>query len=128
MSGPWFEEWVEKAEEDYKAASALDADTVSSVVCFHCQQCTEKYLKAALVKHGLAPQRTHNLTVLNNIVSGQDRRFERFYDELAILSPYSVAGRYPGVKTAPEDARQALKVASELRSRIRRLLNLQAEP
>ena len=43
-------EWVEKAEGDFKVAvreSEAD-DAVYDIVCYHCQQCIEKYLKAVL--------------------------------------------------------------------------------
>lgn len=42
-------EWVEKAEEDFDAADALlygREVPLAAVVCFHCQQSAEKYLKA----------------------------------------------------------------------------------
>jgi len=41
-------EWVQKAEADYAAACWLDQATtpVHDAVCFHAQQCVEKYLKA----------------------------------------------------------------------------------
>ena len=35
-----------------------------SVICFHCQQAAEKYLKAFLVQRGLKPERTHDLAHL----------------------------------------------------------------
>jgi len=30
-------------------------------VCFHCQQCAEKYLKALLIKYGGEPEKTHKM-------------------------------------------------------------------
>ena len=42
-------DWVDKAEDDWKAAVDLDRrrrDPLPDPVCFHCQQCAEKYLKA----------------------------------------------------------------------------------
>jgi HEPN domain-containing protein len=41
--------WLEFAEVDLKAArSLLDEGSLSSVVCFHAQQCVEKSLKALI--------------------------------------------------------------------------------
>lgn len=124
MNEPWFEEWVKKAEEDYLAASTLDPGSTPGAICFHCQQCVEKYLKACLVKHGLRTRKVHNLVVLNSLVAEQDERFERLYDYLTILNPYSVIPRYPGFETTPDDAERAVKIASTLRNRIRDLLEL----
>jgi HEPN domain-containing protein len=44
-------EWVEKAEGDFAAAErelAVVVDPNYDAVCFHAQQCAEKYLKARL--------------------------------------------------------------------------------
>jgi len=120
-----FEEWVEKADEDFRAASALEPDDVPGVICFHCQQCVEKYLNAALVRHSEAAQRTHNLIVLNDMVAEHDERFAAFPDRLETLNPYSVLARYPGIETTAENAKEALKAARALRNEIRKLLNLE---
>ena len=127
MSDQLFEEWVEKAEEDYRAATALDVSDVPAVVCFLSQQCIEKYLKAALARHGAAVPRTHNLIVLNDMVCERDRRFEELSDALDVLNPHSVAVRYPGMEVTPEDARQGLKAASISRAKLRILLGLEVE-
>ncbi len=45
-------EWVEKAENDLKNAAhtiKMGEDCPTDTVCFHAQQCVEKYLKAFLV-------------------------------------------------------------------------------
>ena len=50
-------EWVRCAEEDYAAACSLmrwRAKPLTNTVCFHCQQCVEKYLKALMVEANLA--------------------------------------------------------------------------
>jgi HEPN domain-containing protein len=42
-------EWVFKAEQDFDAADLLmhaGESPIPDYVCFHCQQCAEKYLKA----------------------------------------------------------------------------------
>jgi len=125
MSASWFEEWITRAEEDYRAATALGPSEVPCVTCFHSQQCVEKYLKAALVKYNVEPSRTHNLIVLGDMVSEHDERFTAFGNDLSTLNPYSVLPRYPGIETTPENAKQALAVASRLRHRIRALLDLE---
>jgi HEPN domain-containing protein len=45
-------EWVNKAEADYQSAVALHRRRkapLPDIVCYHCQQCVEKYLKAYLI-------------------------------------------------------------------------------
>lgn len=58
MNGPpeslrWIRQWVEKAESDLRNAEhTLELDCPLDTVCFHAQQCAEKYLKALLVSWG----------------------------------------------------------------------------
>ena len=49
-------EWTRKAEADFRAAEILAAgrERFHDQVCFHCQQSTEKYLKALLEEQGLS--------------------------------------------------------------------------
>ncbi len=56
-------EWVEKAEEDLKNAThtlKLGKECPAATVCFHAQQCVEKYVKAALALHGIAFPKTQS--------------------------------------------------------------------
>lgn len=60
-------EWVAKAEGDFRTASRERAATIApnhDAVCFHAQQCVEKYLNARLIEAGLAFQKTHDLVAL----------------------------------------------------------------
>ncbi len=56
-------EWVKKAEGDYRGALTLaqQAPPLHDLVCFHCQQCAEKYLKALLEELGIAVAKIHDL-------------------------------------------------------------------
>ena len=116
--------WVAKADEDYRGASVLDAADIPDIVCFHCQQCIEKYLKAGLVQHGAAVRKIHNLIVLNSLVTQHDARFAELNDGLDVLNPYAVITRYPGFDITPDDAREAVQIMQELRAEIRTLLAL----
>jgi predicted nucleotidyltransferase len=60
-------QWVAKAESDLKTAAhilRLKVDCPTDAVCFHAQQCVEKYLKALLVLNGIEFSRTHQISVL----------------------------------------------------------------
>jgi HEPN domain-containing protein len=61
--------WVALAEEDYLLASSALRRKVplSYGVCFHAQQCAEKYLKAVLVAQGQSFPKTHDLLMLHNL-------------------------------------------------------------
>jgi len=56
--------WVSKAEENYRNAEfvlTLEKDCPLSTICFHSQQCVEKYLKALLISCSLPVPRSHDL-------------------------------------------------------------------
>ncbi len=72
---PVTQEWVEKAEADFHVAlrefrarkhRSLDA------ICFHAQQCAEKYLKARLQEAGISFPKTHSLPMLLNLARTVD--------------------------------------------------------
>jgi HEPN domain-containing protein len=57
-------EWVNKAENDLKTAVhtlEMEDDCFTDTVCFHAQQCVEKYLKAFLVLEGIDFPKTHDI-------------------------------------------------------------------
>lgn len=60
-------EWIAKAEGDFATAQrelgATDRPNYDAV-CFHAQQCAEKYLKAFLQEANFAFPKTHDLTDL----------------------------------------------------------------
>lgn len=67
--------WVEKAEHDLTAAEhsmSLADKGLTDIICFHCQQCAEKYLKGLLVLHKIPFPKTHDCVYswnwLKNIV------------------------------------------------------------
>ncbi len=64
-------EWIEKADNDLKTAAhtiKLGADCPTDTVCFHAQQCVEKYLKALLVLRRCDFPRTHDLERLRDLL------------------------------------------------------------
>jgi HEPN domain-containing protein len=58
-------EWLQKAEGDFEIVQRLsrvrNRPSVLDGVCFHAQQCAEKYLKARLQESREAIPRTHDL-------------------------------------------------------------------
>jgi HEPN domain-containing protein len=67
---PTTREWVLKAEGDYDVVLLLlrsRKPTRHDPICFHVQQCIEKYLKARLTEAGTAFAKTHDLVKLLNL-------------------------------------------------------------
>jgi HEPN domain-containing protein len=90
-------EWIRKAEDDFRTAQILAAGAalLHDQVCFHCQQCAEKYLNARLSPSWLA-----------------------FPHGLA------VDPRYPLLRTTKRQATSALRWAGKVRDACRILLGL----
>ena len=134
MSGSLLDEWVAKAEQDYRAAVTLDPDDTPDVICFHCQQCIEKYLKAAMVTRGIRVERTHDLLELkdllysgaNSSLSSDAAAYGALFDDLDLLQGYAVNIRYPGTHAAADEPRRALATMQGLRTSLRCLLGLEA--
>src|SRR5687767_12062493 len=101
-------EWVKKAEEDYTAAVALSRKRrvpVPDVICFLCQQLSEKYIKAFLQEHGVPFKKTHDLLALLSLASPLDSSLGAFAAQLDRLNEYSVDFRYPGRSANSTEAR-----------------------
>ena len=98
-------EWIQKADEDFAAAVQLQ---IPSVVCFHCQQCAEKYLKARLCEAGLEFPKTHDLLNLLKLVLPAEPLWESARSSLHRLNAYATDYRYPGDTATSEEARRAV--------------------
>ncbi len=119
-------QWIEKAEEDYRNAEytlTLEEECPLSTICFHAQQCVEKYLKALLVCSSLPVPKTHDLVELYHRVPF-DRRPALSEESLATLNRYAVETRYPGdwEIISRREAEDAFTVARMLRDTIRQQL------
>src|SRR5262245_40440222 len=90
--------WVRKAEHDIRGAAGLHGrkPPLHDLVCFHCQQCVEKYLKALLEEGGLAVHKTHDLLRLLTDLLPHYPSLVKLRRGLAILTDYAVDVRYPG--------------------------------
>jgi HEPN domain-containing protein len=93
-------EWVAKAEADLATARrevAVDESPNYDAVCFHSQQCAEKYLKAILVEHAAKVSRIHDLEILVNEVTVHSPGIHAVLKFARILSAMAVEVRYPGM-------------------------------
>ena len=115
-----------KAENDLQnAAHTLQLGDTGPLdtVCFHAQQCVEKYLKALLCFYEIDFYRTHDITVLLTLLPAHLRP-EMSEEEQARLGDYAVAMRYPG-DTEPvslTEAERAVQIARRVRTQVRRRL------
>ena len=123
---PETQEWIDKAEGDRKVArrEIQTADPVWNVVCFLAQQCAEKYLKGFLEEHNIVFQKTHDLLVLLNSSRGLLSELDSLKPQLAHLSIFGIATRYPGTQADEEAAEDAIQTTEVVRTVVRTKLGL----
>jgi HEPN domain-containing protein len=124
---PLTREWIEKAEEDFAAAERLAPvrkPPIWNVLCFHCQQCIEKYLKACLQEKGRDIPKTHNLALLLDLLLPEEPLWEALRHSLNLLNGFAVEFRYPGESATSQDARNAMVLCKKLRTTFRESLML----
>lgn len=124
-------EWMAKAEGDLLTAThtlKLGRQCPTDTVCFHAQQCAEKYLKALLVLNGIDFPKTHDLEALAvRLRNGQKPQLS--LDDLARLKRYATVTRYPGAEDISlAEARRAVASARRIRKAVRSLLPRAARP
>lgn len=124
---PLTKEWVAKAEADYFAGCLLlrSRKAISyDAVCFHGQQCAEKYLKALLQEYVIRFTKTHDLIELCELLSSREPDWLLMIPQFTFLNRGAVAIRYPGMVSTRGAAKDAMKIASTVRDRARTSLGL----
>src|SRR5262249_24902670 len=103
--------WVRKAEADREGARRLADHTppLRDLVCFHCQQAAEKYLKALLQELGAVVPRAHDLEDLLDLLLPHDATLGPLRRSLVSLSRYAVEHRYPGKTSTQRQMTAALR-------------------
>jgi HEPN domain-containing protein len=124
---PMTAEWVAKAEADFATAqreSRVRKNPNYDGICFHYQQCAEKYRKARLCEAEIPYGKTHDLLALLEQVLKVEPNWEIFREDLAYLSDFAVAFRYPGESADKKSALEAKRLCSFFRKIARRALRL----
>lgn len=120
-------EWIEKAEADFTSASreyrARNRPNFDAA-CFFAQQCIEKYLKGRLEEAGRPIPKTHDLSVLLDVVVVIEPLWEATRSRLETLTSYAVLFRYPGESATRALAQTAIADARWVRGLIRTAMRL----
>jgi HEPN domain-containing protein len=118
--------WVKKAESDLRDARRGAAEPVPErdIVCFHCQQSAEKYLKAILCEWGQPIPRIHDLVRLLLLLLPHDSTFVPLRRFLRSLTQYAVDYRYPFFSATTRQMHAALRHVERVRRKARTTLGL----
>jgi HEPN domain-containing protein len=108
------QEWQRLADMDLSTAEYLKNmnPLPIEIICYHCQQSAEKYLKGYLVFCGMTPPRMHDLDELCKLCLKFSDSFKSIADQCSDLTAYGVQPRYPmELILEEEDMQQALDSA-----------------
>jgi HEPN domain-containing protein len=121
-------EWVAKGEGDFgmmERECQVEKGPNYDGICFHAQQCAEKYLKARLCEADVTFSKVHDLVALLEQVLDIEVDWEGFREDLAYLSDFAVAFRYPGESADRESAIEAQRRCRRFRGAARKALGLE---
>ena len=112
--------WVKKAEKDLLTAKRELSfeEPLTDIICFHCQQAVEKYLKSYLVYHQVYFPKTHKIIELLGLCAKIDSSFNDELKEADNLTDYAVEIRYPDLwlETGEKEAREAFEIAQKVKA------------
>ncbi|HRG77426.1 MAG TPA: HEPN domain-containing protein [Leptospiraceae bacterium] len=120
--------WFKTADEDILAAEheIRYEDAVLRVICFHCQQAVEKYLKGYLIFHNKEFPFNHNISLLRKKLD--EYKLEIDFSDCSpdFMTVYASEARYPDPESiiTEKDAKYSLQIAYEVRSRILEKVNI----
>lgn len=120
-------EWVAKAEGDFATLQRecrARKNPNYDAICFHAQQCAEKYLKARLCEADISFSKIHDLVALLEQTLVVEPAWENFREDLAYLSDFAVTFRYPGESADAESAIDAQRRCRLFRNAARQALGL----
>jgi HEPN domain-containing protein len=119
-------EWVRKADDDWSLAQIArrSKKPLHDGLCFHCQQCAEKYLKGLLEELGLAIAKTHDLEDLVDQLKPHHPSLRALRRGGSFLTQFAATTRYPGENAKKRQADAAFRWAGRIRTACRKLLGL----
>jgi HEPN domain-containing protein len=125
-------EWLRHARSNLSRCRADRAlpEVLFEDLCFDAEQAAEKAIKAVLVLRGRRFPKTHDLAELLDLVTATGVVVPPEVLEAKRLTPYAVAGRYPGVSedASEQDYREALEAAEKAVAWAEGLVTGQATP
>jgi HEPN domain-containing protein len=113
--------WIEKANQDVKTVEILiqSNEGPSEIICFHCQQAAEKFLKAFLIDKNIEFPRTHDLLMLiEKYILPFDNTFHEIIPAATEITGYATATRYPDLydEFDMNAAREAYQAMTEIKT------------
>jgi HEPN domain-containing protein len=112
-------EWIKIADDDFDSAEILNEAFRKhyEIICYHCAQAVEKYLKGYLEYKDIVPEKTHNISYLNSICIEQDNRFINIKTECDFINKFANDIRYPHrYETKESDVNFCINVVKKIKN------------
>ena len=119
MNSEDVKEWLLIADEDLYSAKILNEAVRKplEIICYHCAQAVEKYMKGFLIYHDVIPQKTHNLILLNTLCSEFDDTFASLQSSCIFLNVFANDIRYPHkYEVTDDDADFAINAVEKIKN------------
>lgn len=114
--------WFEKADHDLIMAEMAirEMEEVNDLISFHAQQCVEKYLKGALVFFKIKFPKTHDLSILYNMLKSVWPEMPFTGREVIRLTLYAITTQYPWDwdEVSKTEAIQAVEMAKRVKEAV----------
>jgi HEPN domain-containing protein len=120
-------EWFEYAKLDLKTALYLldMKPKPNEIICYHCQQSAEKFLKGYLAIEGEPIKKTHDLQFLCKLASNNNLKLNDIEDDCIELTDYGVEVRYPFHTDVEDmDVDRAIKSVKRIKEIILKIVNV----
>lgn len=112
--------WIQKAEHDLIAAESLiiTQQFLTDIICFHCQQASERFIKAHLIFLEIDFENSHDFDYLLGLIESREDFNTSLYNLTSNLENFAVELRYPNQKFEPtlEETKLAISAAKEIKS------------
>jgi len=111
-------EWFRIADDDLYSAKILNeaVHRPYEIICYHCSQAIEKYLKGYLVYNDIVPQKTHDLSFLNSICIEKDENFKDIQKLCDYVTTFA-STRYPHRhETTEDDVKFSIKATEKVKN------------
>jgi HEPN domain-containing protein len=121
-------EWFYLADADMDSAKLLNAMRPQhrEIICYHCEQAVEKYLKGYLQANDILPPKIHDLEKVCAMCSEMDIRFDTIVRECIYLTQFATQLRYPHEVPVTEYNVANALINAETVSRLEPLIELRA--
>ena len=112
-------EWITIADSDFDSAKILNNAVRKhyEIICYHCAQAAEKYLKGYLVYNNILPEKTHDLLYLNKRCVQISNDFQNLLTVCGFLNMFSNDIRYPHkYQVSENDVNFAINAVEKIRN------------